>query len=102
MRTMERPRQTAVNFSIRMNKQLKTDCENLFYSLGLNMTTAIQIFMKRSLEYGGIPFEVRQPNYNYETLEAMRESNELAHDPNVRGLPVEQALAEFKKWDSEN
>ena len=97
MRTMERPRQTAVNFSIRMNKQLKTDCENLFYSLGLNMTTAIQIFLKRSLEYGGIPFEVRQPNYNYETLEAMRESNELAHDPNARRYTVEEAFAELDK-----
>ena len=97
MKTIERTHRTPVDFKIRLNKQLKTDCENLFVSLGLDLETAIQIFVRRSLEYGGIPFEVRQPHYNYKTLEAMRESDELAHDSNVRGMPVERVLAELKK-----
>ncbi len=97
MRTTEKPSQAAVNFSIRMNKQLKTDCEVLYRSLGMNLTTAIQVFLKQSLEYGGIPFEVRLPLSKRENYEAWLESSEIARNPNRRGLPVEQALAELKK-----
>ena len=87
----------AVNFSIRMNKQLKTDSELLYRSLGLSLSAAIQVFLKQSLISGGIPFQVRMPNYNAETLAAMRESNELAHDPNVRTYSVDEAFEELDK-----
>ena len=39
------------------------------------------------------------PNYNAETLAAMRESNELAHDPNVRTYSVEEAFATLTDSD---
>ncbi len=97
MRTMAKSSQSAVNFSIRMNKQLKADCEVLYHSLGMNLTTAIQVFLKQSLEYGGIPFEIRLPLSKRENYEAWRESQEIASDPNRRGLPARLALAELKK-----
>ena len=68
----------AVNFSIRMNRQLKTDSELLYRSLGLSLSAAIQVFLKQSLISGGIPFQVRMPNYNAETLAAMRESEDTS------------------------
>ena len=37
------------------------------------------------------------PNYNAETLAAMRESNEIAHDPNVRTYSVEEAFEELDR-----
>lgn len=97
MRTTGKPSQTTVNFSIRINKQLKTDCETLYHSLGMNLTTAIQVFLKQSLEYGGIPFEVRLPASKRENYEAWLEAQEISRDSNRRGFPVEQALAELKK-----
>ena len=87
----------AINFSIRMNKQLKTDSELLYRSLGLSLSSAIQVFLKQSLISGGIPFQVRMPNYNAETLAAMRESNKLAHDSNARTYSVDEAFEELDK-----
>ena len=48
--------QTSVN--IRMDKDLKESAEVLFEKLGMNMTTALNIFVRQAVRTGGIPFEV--------------------------------------------
>ncbi len=50
------------NINIRTDEELKKDCEQLFEDLGLNMTTAINIFLRQALRVGGIPFEVKLDN----------------------------------------
>lgn len=97
MVTMETAPATAVNYSIRMPRELKDESETLFRALGLNLSTAIQVFLKQAVMQGGMPFDVRMPRYSRETLEAMRESNALAHDPNVRTYSVDEAFAELDK-----
>ena len=97
IQTRERTVPSGVNFSIRMNSELKTQSEDLFRALGMNMTTAIQIFLKKAVSVGGLPFDVRVPNYNPETLKAMRETEEIGNDPNRRGMPLDLALAELKR-----
>ena len=93
----ERPVPAGVNFSIRMNSELKTQSEDLFRALGMSLTTAIQIFLKKAVSVGGLPFDVRVPNYNPETLEAMRETEEIGNNPDRKGLPLDLALAELKR-----
>jgi len=63
---MERPSARAarsprsgVNFSVRMSTELKTQSEELYRSLGMPLTTAIQVFLKKSLAVGGLPFELK-------------------------------------------
>ena len=97
MATMEAPVSAAVNFSVRINRQLKAESEMLFRSLGMNMTTAIQCFLKQAVISGGLPFEVRLPLTKRENYEAWLEAKEIAADPNRRGVPVEQALAELSR-----
>ena len=52
------------NFSVRMDSELKKECEALYSELGMTLTTAINVFLRQSLRSGGFPFEVRleQPN----------------------------------------
>ncbi len=47
------------NFSIRMDVEVKKQCEEIFNQLGMNLTTAINIFLKQSIRSKGMPFEVR-------------------------------------------
>ena len=47
-----------INVNIRMDRELKQQAEKLFSSLGLNMTTAVNIFMRQAVKQGGIPFRV--------------------------------------------
>ena len=46
------------NLNIRIDKELKEQAEIFFNELGLNMTTAFNIFVRQSLRQGGIPFEI--------------------------------------------
>ena len=89
---------TTTNFCVRMDSDLKKQCESLYGELGMNLTTAINVFLRQSLRVGGFPFEVRLEQPNKETIAAMLEAEQVAHDPNVKHYSdVEEALRELKK-----
>jgi DNA-damage-inducible protein J len=44
--------------NIRLDDDLKVRAEALFGELGMNMTTAITVFIRQAVLRGGIPFEV--------------------------------------------
>ncbi len=73
------------NFSVRMDSELKKQCESLFGELGMNLTTAINVFLRQSLRVGGMPFDVKLGQPNAETVQAMLEAARIAHDPQVKG-----------------
>ena len=50
------------NVNIRMDENLKKQAEKLFSNLGMSMTTAINVFVRQSVNRGGIPFEITQRN----------------------------------------
>jgi len=61
------------NISLRMDPELKKQAEELFHDLGLNMSTALTMFLRQAVRNQGIPFEVsRTPNAD--TIEALEES----------------------------
>ena len=63
------------NLNIRIDEDLKTKAEDVFSELGMNMTTALTIFLKTSVRYGGIPFELRLDTPNVETAQAIEDVN---------------------------
>lgn len=66
------------NINVRIDPAVKESAENLFASFGITVTDAINIFLHQSLMVGGLPFEVKQPKYNAETLAAMQEARDIA------------------------
>ena len=59
------------NVSIRMDSDLQAQADALFAELGMNLSTAFNIFVRQSLREGGIPFEIRTERPNKETVAAM-------------------------------
>jgi DNA-damage-inducible protein J len=59
------------NLNIRVDEELKRQAEAIFAELGLNMSTAMNIFLRYSVRYGGIPFDLRVEKPNAETLSAI-------------------------------
>ena len=57
--------------TIRTNNKTKAEAKELFANLGMDMSTAFNIFLKKALNYRGIPFEVTEENPNAETLSAI-------------------------------
>ena len=72
------------NISIRMDKDLKEQAEALFSALGMNMTTAFNIFLRQSVRQGKIPFEVSLNVPNAITIAAMEEADKISRDPNTK------------------
>jgi len=69
--------QTTTNLSIRMDKELKEQAEILFSELGMNMTTAMNVFVRQSVRQGKIPFEIALQNPNTETIKAIHEVEDM-------------------------
>lgn len=66
---------------ISLDPQLKHDSQELFADLGLDLSTAITLFLKQSLRVQGLPFAVTRENPNAETIAAMNEYYEMKAHP---------------------
>lgn len=68
-----------------MDADLKAQADALFGELGMNITTAFNIFVRQALREGRIPFDISLKQPNRETLAALMEAERIAKDPNVKG-----------------
>lgn len=59
------------SMTVRMNKEVKQQAQLLFSELGMDMTTAINVFLRQALRCHGLPFEVRIDEPNEVTYAAM-------------------------------
>ncbi|MCL2054394.1 MAG: type II toxin-antitoxin system RelB/DinJ family antitoxin [Oscillospiraceae bacterium] len=50
------------NLSIRIDRGLKDEADRMFSALGMNLTTAITVFVKQAVMQRRIPFEITLPN----------------------------------------
>jgi len=83
--------------SFRIDKDIKNQADRLFTELGLNMTTAFNIFIRQAVREGSIPFNVTLNTPNAETVAAMLEAERIKNDHTVkRYSDVEEALRELK------
>ena len=63
---------------MRIDPTLKADVESTLNQLGLSTTDAINIFLRQVVLSHGIPFDVRLPKPNVETLAAMEEAKAIS------------------------
>ena len=65
------------NLNIRTTLEIKKGAEIILNGLGLNISSAVNLFLKQVIHYKGIPFDLRLPNQ--ETQQAMDDINN-SHD----------------------
>ena len=65
---------TPVSTNIKIDPELKEQAQDLFESLGMNLTTAVNIFLRQSVREQAIPFRIGEPAPNAETLQAIRDA----------------------------
>ena len=86
------------NFTVRIDSEIKKQCEEMFGELGVDLATAINVFLRQSLRVGGFPFDVRLPQPNEETIAAMMEAERIARDPTVKAYSnVEELFKALKE-----
>lgn len=59
--------------------------EGIFAELGLNMTTAVNMFLKQTIRENGIPLSLKLNSLNEITMAAIAEGRRIVIDPNVKG-----------------
>jgi len=82
--------------NIRIDDVLKEKAELLFEDLGLNMTTAFNIFIRQSLREGGIPFEITtrvDPFFSEANMKVLEDSIKEANDGKVISKSIEDLKA---------
>ena len=70
---------------IRIDSTVKEQAATLFADLGMDMSSAVNIFLRQCILRGGLPFPVEIPEYNQETLNAMAEARRISRDTNTKG-----------------
>ena len=69
---------------VRIDENLKKQATELFSQLGMDMSSAMNIFLRQCVMRGGLPFEVTLPKYKQDVLDAMEEAKKLSKDPNTK------------------
>ena len=85
---------STTNLNIRTEKDIKEQAEMIFNELGLNMTTAINMFLRTAIREHGIPFALKLDVPNEITAAAIDEGRRLATDNSVKGYSDIDALKE--------
>ncbi len=89
---------TTTNISIRMDTELKAAAEALFEELGMNLSTAFNIFVRQSLREGGIPFMITDGRPNKETVAAMLEAERISKDSSIKGFSsIDELFSDLDK-----
>lgn len=89
------------NLNVRVDGTLKQEADMLFKDLGLNMSTAINMFLTKCVNTSSIPFEISEPKPSRALKKALKEADKIAkHPEKYKGYNDIEEL--FKDLDSDD
>lgn len=71
------------SMTIRTDSEVKREAQKLFSALGLDMTSAVNIFLRQAIRQRGLPFEVKLNVPNADTQEALDEVLQMKNNPEM-------------------
>ena len=69
------------NLNVRVDSNLKQESDLLFKNLGLNMSTAINMFLIKCVKTSSIPFKIEEPKPSRELKKALKEVKKMEKHP---------------------
>ena len=88
---------SSVNVTVRMDPKVKAQADELYASLGMNMSTAVNMFVRQCLRERQLPFQPTLNVPNQETIRAIEESDEMIRTGNFKSYSLDEALQELDK-----
>lgn len=81
------------SLTVRVDPKVKAEAEKIYSDLGMSLSTAVNVFLRRSVWEGGLPFELNHEQPSAELLEAAEEARRMASDPGTpRYKTADEAL----------
>ncbi len=90
------------NLNLRLDADTKAQVESILNDMGLNFTTAVNIYFKQILRTGEIPFKIKADVPNNETIKAMEETEALLKAPDTKYYTNVDRLFEDLTKDKDN
>lgn len=83
---------------VRVDEQLKEDAINIFEELGMDLPTAIRIFLKRSVLEKGIPFSMKLTDIQRanKAVSAMQRMSQAAEENGIADMSLEEINQEIQ------
>lgn len=78
-----------VSTNVSIDAETKAQAQRLLADFGMDLSTAVNIFLKQMVYEGAFPFVISRDVPNQTTLEAMKEAEEMRKHPE-----------KYKKYDS--
>ncbi len=69
------------NLNVRVDATLKQEADMLFKDLGLNMSTAINMFLTKCVKTASIPFKIEEPKPSEQLKKALKEAGYMMKHP---------------------
>lgn len=87
------------NINFRIDAELKDQAEKLFEEMGLNMSTALNVFLKTTVRSGKLPFEVMGNEFMIKDSiqKKLIEAQIQAQDKNIKYLNHDEMFEELLK-----
>lgn len=88
------------NVNVRIDGEVKKAAEKVFNSVGLSASAAINLFYKQVIRTNSIPFELKADIPNEETLEALKEVEEMDKHPDdfKKFNTTKELMEDLLKW----
>ncbi len=75
---------TTTPTQIRIEENTKKQATELLEGLGLNLSDAVNMFLRQVILQNGIPFEVKYPEFRPEVMDALEEAKRISRDPDTK------------------
>lgn len=83
---------------VRVDEKLKEDVTTIYEELGMDLPTAIRIFLKRSVQEKGIPFSMKLTDIQRDNkaVSAMQRMSQAAEENGIADMPLEEINQEIQ------
>ena len=86
-------------FQLQLDGNLVQNATGIFSRLGLDLQSAVQLFLNRSVEARGVPFSMRLPDNDNETaaeaIAAMKNMSRMAEKAGIADMTLDEINAEI-------
>lgn len=89
---------------IRIDEDLKNEATDIFERLGLDLPTAIRMFLKKSVEESGIPFNLKISSEKKNLKQAdkiLKKANKEAKKNGIQDISLDEINSEIKAYRME-
>ncbi len=81
---------------VRVDDELKEKATALFDELGVDLSTAIRMFLKKSLSEHGIPFETKVVDFYTRAMSQINECNRISQENGNSNMTLDEINEEIR------